>query len=1034
MGSSGTSMPGKSNQRLIEVVAQAAQKPAPEQEAFVRTNLSDSAEQTEALSLLSALRSAGGFMDRPTVDTRSSAHSGVIGEQPGSMIGRYRLQELIGEGGFGAVFKAEQKEPVRRTVAVKIIKLGMDTKQVVARFEAERQALAMMDHPNIAKVLDGGATEAGRPYFVMELVRGEPITRYCDAHKLSTVERLELFTQVCLAVQHAHQKGIIHRDIKPSNVLVCDENAQPESPNAETSTPAPVSAFRVPRSAFVKVIDFGIAKATSARLTEKTVFTEHRSLIGTPEYMSPEQADLGGGSGGDIDTRSDIYSLGVLLYELLTGVTPFDGVQLRSAAFAEIQRIIREVEPPKPSTRLSTLKEALPSVAAHRAAAPARLPSLVRGDLDWIVMKCLEKERSRRYDTAGGLAQDIERHLAGEPVLAAPPSPAYRFRKFIRRHRAAVTAGAAVAGALIAGLAIALWQAKVASHERDQQVIAAAAALASKKEAEDQRAQAEQIAQFQATQLKDIDVALMGSRLKEELLADVKSSMSLTGAPAEAVLQKQDELSKTLASVNMTNVALQSLDENIFRRALEAVAKEFKDQPLVKARLLQTLASTMRDLGLLEKAQAPQTEALEIRRRELGDQSRDTLNSMLEMAILLRARGKLKDAESTFRETSDKMEASLGHDDLQTIAAIADLGELLQEQGHSAQAEPVTKDALERTLRTKGENTIEVIALRNNLGFIYYNQGKYKDAGDTFAAALAASRAIAPEGEGTLSLLNNLASVYQALGRLADAEPLFREAMDIGRRVHGDDSPATLNLISNYGYLLYREGKLDQAEPYMREALDRRRRILTADHWDSMQSLDNLGQLLTAQGKFADAKALLDEALERRRRVLGPNHRSTLQSMDHTATLYQREGKLEDSEALFRECLDLARKIPPPDHPDIWLEMNNLAATLMLQIKFEEALPLLRAALDGRLRKFGKDSSVTGQSRVKLGEALTALAKFDEAETMLLEAEPLLAGPNIPPARHAQCVKDLIALYEAWDKADPGKGHDAKAAAWSKNN
>ncbi|MBI5763117.1 MAG: protein kinase [Planctomycetes bacterium] len=330
-------------------------------------------------------------------------------EGPGTRIGPYKLLQKLGEGGFGVVFMADQDSPVRRRVALKIIKLGMDTKLVIARFEAERQALALMDHPNIARVLDGGATDAGRPYFVMEYVKGEPVTQYADRNNLSIPDRLGLFTQVCHAIQHAHLKGIIHRDIKPSNVIVSTQDGRPHA----------------------KVIDFGIAKATDHRLTEKTLFTEHHLLIGTPAYMSPEQAE----GSLDIDTRTDVYSLGVLLYELLTGSTPFDNTKLREAAYAEIQRIIREVDPPKPSTRLSESGDMLTALAARRRVEAKKFGSTVRGELDWIVMKALDKDRARRYESATAFAEDVRRHLAGEPIIAAPPSAAYRAKKFVTVHR-----------------------------------------------------------------------------------------------------------------------------------------------------------------------------------------------------------------------------------------------------------------------------------------------------------------------------------------------------------------------------------------------------------------------------------------------------------------------------------------------------------------------------------------------------------------------------------------------------------------------
>jgi WD40 repeat protein/serine/threonine protein kinase len=364
--------------------------------------------------------------------TEAVPKSDIVIERTGAMIGRYKLLEKIGEGGFGVVFMAEQVEPVQRKVALKIIKAGMDTKEVIARFEAERQAIALMDHPNIARALDAGTTEAGRPYFVMELVRGIPITDYCDQKQLATRERLQLFIKVCQAVQHAHQKGVIHRDLKPSNVLVTEHDGEP-----------------VP-----KVIDFGVAKALGQKLTAKTLFTAFHHMIGTPAYMSPEQAAL---SGLDIDTRADIYSLGVLLYELLTGVTPFDTEVFRTAALDEIRRMIRETEPPKPSTRLQTLGAKLTEVAKCRHTDPAALSRLVRGDLDWIVMRCLEKDRKRRYETANGLAADVARHLSSEPIVARPTNNLYRLQKLVLRNKLLFTASGAVTAVLLIGLAVSTW-------------------------------------------------------------------------------------------------------------------------------------------------------------------------------------------------------------------------------------------------------------------------------------------------------------------------------------------------------------------------------------------------------------------------------------------------------------------------------------------------------------------------------------------------------------------------------------------------
>ena len=533
--------------RLSELVSEALAQPSPEaRERYLSAACGEDKELREQVDkLIKAHHEAGTFLLQPLL--KPGANGAEVVEKPGMRVGRYKLLQPIGEGGFGLVFMAEQQEPVRRLVALKILKAGMDTKEVIARFEAERQALALMDHPNIARVLDGGTTASGRPYFVMDLVKGLPITDFCDQNQLSTEARLRLFMQVCAGVQHAHQKGIIHRDLKPSNVLVTLEQGQP-----------------VP-----KVIDFGIAKAMGQKLTERTLFTRFEQLIGTPAYMSPEQAEWGG---IDIDTRSDIYSLGALLYELLTGTTPFEKDTLARAALDEVRRMIRDTEPPTPSLRLQALGQRLNEIAQRRRAEPPLLTRLVRGDLDWIVMKALEKDRARRYETANGLARDVERHLEGEPIVACPPSRTYRAGKFVRRHRVTVTAAAAVALAVTGGLVLALvgWHQARTERQRAEQKAAIIMHLSALMEGEAFGTQGPQDAgQVQAIQSKLLDreaTAVTNSPMMELALhLALGRAYAVSGEPRLALPEVQKALQISPAwnglSHNVTLACLEDLSK-----------------------------------------------------------------------------------------------------------------------------------------------------------------------------------------------------------------------------------------------------------------------------------------------------------------------------------------------------------------------------------------------------------------------------------------------------------------------------------------
>jgi eukaryotic-like serine/threonine-protein kinase len=818
-------------------------------EAFLRAVCGDDGHLlAQVRSLLEAHAEAEGLLrtvtpkeDRAGRDCDTTLVSSRR-ELPSQLIGRYKLLQLIGEGGFGSVWMAEQKEPVKRRVALKIIKLGMDTRQVVARFEAERQALAMMDHPNIARVLDAGATEMGRPFFVMELCNGEPITEFCDKHKLAVRQRLEVFVQVCSAVQHAHQKGIIHRDIKPNNVLVSLHEDRP----------------------YAKVIDFGIAKATARALTEKTLFTEHRQLIGTPEYMSPEQAE----GSLDIDTRTDIYSLGVLLYELLTGLTPYDPQRLRSAAYAEIQRIIREVEPERPSARLSQASETLPSAAAWRHTDLRSLTRQLRGELDWVVMKALAKERHRRYDTPSGLAADICRYLNNEPVLAGPASRAYRLRKLVNRNRPVFAAATAVAAALIVGLGAATYGLISARAERDQKTLALLAEAEQRRTATEQRDLAERsLRRLEAMQ----DFFL--NRMFRAVDPDVSGGELIT-----------------------------------VREILDAAAEhagEISDAE-VEAAVRHEIGAIYHALGLYKDARLHLRRALDIREGiAAADARADTARTMVTLAHVMRLLQEPGRGEDLVRRARALRAEVHGRESLPVAEADYHLAEALYRVGRSAEAAEVNRATLAMLSRLEpaGQESSLHAQVLAAMGLHLSNLGQSAEAINVLTRALEIERRNAPaETMRLATALSSLGSVLSQVGRFDEAERRLQEALEIRRRILPPVHAALANSIQTLGVLKMRAQRPQEAELLVRESLDMYQQIYGARHEFVATTFITLGAVLASQGNFAEAAEHYGSAVQFYADLFPPDDSRLANARSQRGRCLTRLGQYEEAEQLLLEA------------------------------------------------------------------------------------------------------------------------------------
>lgn len=886
------------------------------------------------------------------------AQAGIAGTQ----IGRYRLLHEIGTGGMGEVWAAQQEKPVQRTVALKIIKAGFDTREVIARFDAERQALAMMDHSNIAKVLDGGSTEFGRPYFVMELVDGEPITDYCDRRKLTAEERMKLFVFVCDAVQHAHQKGIIHRDIKPSNVMVSVQDGQP----------------------IVKVIDFGLAKATDQRLTDKTLFTSIGQMVGTPAYMSPEQANPGE---ADVDTRTDVYSLGALLYELLTGLRPIDSTRLQNAAAAEMVRIIQEEEPTKPSSRISS-EDSLPSLSAVRRTEPRKLMSMLRGELDWVVMKCLEKDRDRRYGTANALACDIRRYLNDEPVEAKPPSRSYRFSKFLKRNKGTATAASLVVLALIAGIIGTSYGLMKAERARV---------------AESRRADAETVANEQAqkrlgqlTQFNDILSSIFVS-------LDPRSAAN-DGRPLQAILV--DQLGEAAAQLDADSIGdplvvaemQATLGESLLALSSPAEAiillKKSRDthERILGANDQQTvttsgfLANAYLDVGEPEVAVPMLEGVLQRREQEFGIGHTETSMARNNLALGYQAQGRHELAVSLLEEAVPHLKEALGPEHLETLTSLGNLAAAYEASGRPEKAVPLFEEALRICQNTLGIEHPDTLLSMNNLAFGYEAMGDFDQALPMYEGTLPLMKKVfGIQHTTTLAVMGNLGDLYQDVGEFDLALPLLKQAYEVSVKHFGKEHPDTVNSMSSLASIYQATGQVKEALSLFIEVKRQLAQLLGDDHFKTLMATNDLAMAHRVNGQLDVALPLLESTLERLKVAVGDDHPTTLTCMGNLAVIYQDTGKVELAVPLYEMALAKQKETLGDGHPDTFMTMNNLATAYWAMKQFDKSVPVFEQLALNMTELVGRDHPNTLMTLTNLGVNLKDSGQLNQALPLLEE-------------------------------------------------
>ncbi len=862
-----------------------------------------------------------------------------LGEAEGDVIGPYTLRQKIGEGGFGVVWMAEQSQPIQRMVALKVVKAGMDTKQVLARFEAEQQALALLDHPNIAKVLDAGATETGRPYFVMELVKGIPITQFCQEQKLATKARLDLFRDVCSAINHAHQKGIIHRDLKPSNVMVTLHGDKPVA----------------------KIIDFGIAKATQQKLTDKTLFTRFEQFLGTPVYMSPEQAAL---SGLDIDTRSDIYSLGVLLYELLAGKPPFDPKTLLSKGYEEMRRIIREEEPPKPSTKLTETQSSIGNQSVNVS------PSALKGELDWIIMKAIDKDRGRRYETANAFAADIGRYLENEPVFAAAPSTIYKFRKFARRNKVASGVAAMLAAVLLGVTGVCVWQ----------------------------------------THLKQQAASLAGQRLEESKKARLDADRARK--EAEGVSSYFTNLLEDANAIN-TSEGRSVTVTAILDEAVKKLGTGLADQPAQQAKLQATIGGTYRALGLSQKAIPLEEQALAYHRTHSGLEHLSTIWAMHSLASSYSLDGRLNEALEMREEVSELLRNTFSLEHNGTLNAINNLGNSYSNAGRYDEALVLREELLRLRLKVTGPEHPDTLRAMANLANSYTHASRHDEALELREQVLTLrTRKLGREHPETISSMKNLARSYGEARRTDEALALQEMALNLSRRTLGTEHPDTLSAMNNLALFYVSAGRHEEALAMRAETLGLRRTTLGLEHPETLRSMYNLANSYSDAGRNEEALVIREEAQKLFLRIFGPEHPNTHGAINNLALSYAKCKDVDRRIEGYRYLISLA-----PNRSDFH---GQLGKQLFHAGRHHEAIVPLQSAL-----ALDSNGSRSFHTRVCLIRALQEADRHREATEV---NAGLAYVPRTLDQSAPKVLETLVSPEAEWRWLHPTDGVDPESA------